>query len=545
MTTGSAPEIGILITARDRASSVMGGVRGAAGTLGQSLQGLIGWILRLSVVLGTLQLAFLGIAGIMGLLTAIIALDAVQSFVRFNVAARQARIQLDLLGISLFSAQSLMRLVEETLGRSSAEAFFQNAQAVKALAEITDKDLAVSLIRLQGLLEDTYGGMSPIPFETLKAAAEGSNEAFQSINDTLGITITSLGELEDAINAYPEDTVKKGEADWKQFGETMGEFAAALGKVAAPVWAAIGLSMQTTAGILNAWRLALGSIFGLFTGPLFEGFKWLLGGIFRGDWNADDIKNSWNQWFADFKTFFAEGLFGDLWQEVEDLRALFNDFIELGPEFSWSQIWSTLHGTIKAFWTWLTGLSWVEKWTAKTDSISAVTTAADLLKTGIQWLWDKLTAFINWVFTTSWSEKFSTLKSGLDAIKDAAGWAWDKLQGFWDWVTGISLSDIAGDVLDFFSTWGSRIAGALPIPGYAQGGMVPGPAGAPQLAVVHGGEQIIPAGGGNSSNRPIIIPVYIGERYLGEIITDTFYHNAKFKAGLAPGSIGGGATLIT
>jgi hypothetical protein len=32
------------------------------------------------------------------------------------------------------------------------------------------------------------------------------------------------------------------------------------------------------------------------------------------------------------------------------------------------------------------------------------------------------------------------------------------------------------------------------IPGYASGGIVPGPIGQPQLAVVHGGEQVIPAG---------------------------------------------------
>ena len=31
------------------------------------------------------------------------------------------------------------------------------------------------------------------------------------------------------------------------------------------------------------------------------------------------------------------------------------------------------------------------------------------------------------------------------------------------------------------------------IPGFASGGIVPGPLGAPQLAIVHGGEQIIPA----------------------------------------------------
>ena len=35
--------------------------------------------------------------------------------------------------------------------------------------------------------------------------------------------------------------------------------------------------------------------------------------------------------------------------------------------------------------------------------------------------------------------------------------------------------------------------------GFEHGGVVPGPTGAPQLAVVHGGESIIPRGGGGTT----------------------------------------------
>ena len=44
------------------------------------------------------------------------------------------------------------------------------------------------------------------------------------------------------------------------------------------------------------------------------------------------------------------------------------------------------------------------------------------------------------------------------------------------------------------STHGGRYAYSSNLPGFASGGVVPGPLGAPQLAVVHGGETIIPAG---------------------------------------------------
>lgn len=46
----------------------------------------------------------------------------------------------------------------------------------------------------------------------------------------------------------------------------------------------------------------------------------------------------------------------------------------------------------------------------------------------------------------------------------------------------------------------SGAAGLLhKIPGFAEGGTVPGPIGAPQLAVVHGGEYVVPNGGGKAS----------------------------------------------
>lgn len=62
--------------------------------------------------------------------------------------------------------------------------------------------------------------------------------------------------------------------------------------------------------------------------------------------------------------------------------------------------------------------------------------------------------------------------------------------------------------------------GTVQLPGYATGGIVPGPIGTPQLAVVHGGERITPYGRGNGD---IIVNVYpqgsvLAERDLVEMI---------------------------
>ncbi|MCK4827666.1 hypothetical protein KA005_68700, partial [bacterium] len=77
-----------------------------------------------------------------------------------------------------------------------------------------------------------------------------------------------------------------------------------------------------------------------------------------------------------------------------------------------------------------------------------------------------------------------------DIISAPFRWLADKIRGIWDWF---------GDI-------GGRVGRWL---GFQQGGVVPGPVGAPQLAVVHGGERIIPAGAGMGSvtiniNNPMV-----------------------------------------
>ena len=99
------------------------------------------------------------------------------------------------------------------------------------------------------------------------------------------------------------------------------------------------------------------------------------------------------------------------------------------------------------------------------------------------WIWER-------IIRPSW-----------EFLRDVGSWIWDiisapfrcladKIRGIWDWF---------GDI-------GGRVGRWL---GFQQGGVVPGPVGAPQLAVVHGGERIIPAGAGMGSvtiniNNPMV-----------------------------------------
>lgn len=62
------------------------------------------------------------------------------------------------------------------------------------------------------------------------------------------------------------------------------------------------------------------------------------------------------------------------------------------------------------------------------------------------------------------------------------------------------------------------------IPGFASGGMVPGPMGAPMLAVVHGGERVLPVGRGGNGGGPTINiygPVYASD--METVIADAYW----------------------
>lgn len=108
------------------------------------------------------------------------------------------------------------------------------------------------------------------------------------------------------------------------------------------------------------------------------------------------------------------------------------------------------------------------------------------------------------------------LTDGLMAVAVAAQLVADALEGMKNGVSFLDsnstniagkLGQLAGSVTGI-----SGIVQNSNLLGFAEGGVVPGPIGAAQLAVVHGGETIIPPGaGGNTSN------IYIGDIQVGSV----------------------------
>ena len=68
---------------------------------------------------------------------------------------------------------------------------------------------------------------------------------------------------------------------------------------------------------------------------------------------------------------------------------------------------------------------------------------------------------------------------------------------------------------------------------FQYGGVVPGPRGAPRLALVHGGETILPTHRG-----PMVIQLIMDRKVIGEAAIDYFHRTAKLKAGMIPGTLG-------
>jgi tape measure domain-containing protein len=106
------------------------------------------------------------------------------------------------------------------------------------------------------------------------------------------------------------------------------------------------------------------------------------------------------------------------------------------------------------------------------------------------------------------SQMASQFKDGFkNSISNLWDWWYDWVHKNWDpWINnfGKSISNAIGG-------GGSAMVGpvlanalkALHVPGFAMGGVVPGPVGAPMLAMVHGGEVVTPPGerfGGNSNS---------------------------------------------
>ncbi len=113
----------------------------------------------------------------------------------------------------------------------------------------------------------------------------------------------------------------------------------------------------------------------------------------------------------------------------------------------------------------------------------------------------------------------------IDKVSTLIGW----IQKAVEWIGKLSFSSVTSSIGNVFG--GNTPSPGKPfgsaIPGFAEGGIVPGAIGAPMLAVVHGGERVIPNGGasggisititGNNISSALDIR-YLAEQVSGEVM---------------------------
>lgn len=154
------------------------------------------------------------------------------------------------------------------------------------------------------------------------------------------------------------------------------------------------------------------------------------------------------------------------------------DFFKAIFSGDWSGAWEAIKQTFSGIWDTIKAL-----FSAELDYFKFVW--------GLAWSGLQAIASAAWSAVTSWVSGLG--QDLVNAAGDATTWL---LQVGKDIVTGIvkGIKSAPNAIVSAIKTLvpgGSLIAsaaGAIGIPGFADGGWVPGPTGAPRLAVVHGGE---------------------------------------------------------
>jgi TP901 family phage tail tape measure protein len=122
----------------------------------------------------------------------------------------------------------------------------------------------------------------------------------------------------------------------------------------------------------------------------------------------------------------------------------------------------------------------------------------DRLKNAAKWAWDNV---LHPTFDAVDKYGISPIKAAIDAFGKFWAWVWDGVKAVvsavWTFIKpildriGAAVGDVKKAIGGIINAPGQAGAALAHFLGFADGGVVPGPQGAPQLAVVHGGEQIL------------------------------------------------------
>src|SRR5574343_1474008 len=251
-------------------------------------------------------------------------------------------------------------------------------------------------------------------------------------------------------------------------------------------------------GVLTAIAAALPGIINMIAGfinffvGIFNMFFGLIAGIFTGNWQM--LHDGWNQ--------FWQGVVQLLGGFIQAIWGLLKGFVDGIVGFC-QALYDTLlcHSIIPdmvtAIINWFFNLDnmvigIIANWVA-----NIINYFIQLAATGIAYVTNMVNTVVNWA--TSMKDRFvSAVQSLADSVGNIFGGLASKA---YDWGRGV-ISGIINGIKDAVRAAGkladavlSKLGISRSDLGFAHGGIVPGPVGAPVLATVHGGERIVPRSG--------------------------------------------------
>jgi tape measure domain-containing protein len=321
-----------------------------------------------------------------------------------------------------------------------------------------------------------------------------------------------------------------------------GDFARAVGHAWSDLVSAVAtivrVGWQGIVDQFNAYGRAALTVLEVVVGLWVLAFHWLVdavGPILAGGW---EYAVTLFQWLGDTAGAvlatawgYVAGLFSWLVEAVDPiLRAGWTGVVAL---FQWLS--DTVGGILQTGWGYVAGLfDWlygavVPISTGTANAVASIFTwLRDVAADAMRWMGDSIAGTFGWmrdailgIVVPAWQAVagiFTWLRdTGADAVHwlvervvQLFGWMRDQIRAIWQPIVDLierarrAGASVIGGVGGVVSIIGNNI------PGFAQGGVVPGALGSPSLAMVHGGEEITPAG--RAGGRTIVVqlnaPVY-------------------------------------
>ena len=530
------PEIGIIITARDRATGQFRRVSRAAkesggafdalrkaataagvamGVFGRRIAQLVPGLGAFSVGLFTVikrfvllnkLLSLFGIAALAAsiVLPRLISKESLLRMIKFEEAMFEVRFQMALLGASVQDIAVRMDTLNRVFTRANVTGFAGNVAAQEELLRLSP-NLIFSIGIMAQKISDLSGG-------AITAA-----EAFVIL---AGKTAEEARAIEASLPAHAE------------IGENLGRIASAQERISGiidPILAFFkDLSLLPKAIVVESFASFVEFIVAIPAtaieqfGKFVDGMK-----LFR-----ESLEGLIELDFGSFATNFIDALIALGGQDLVDFwkKILVDEPVRLFKEMTdaWTGLFKRFGEGIVILWDAFSETLFGEGSIFRKAFSTAIDTMIGLLGRFLDFIRGSGTTPEERLGLTAEELRIRLEEDRLAAIAQQAQEIFSSAQ---EAFAAAGITQMAPARMTSFAL----IEEAARARRFQFGGIVPGPLGAPMPILAHGGEAILPRGQAGT----MIIQLVLREEIIGEVAVDAIHRTARFKAGMGLQSIGG------